>query len=60
MNTDKERRKVLKQDGAQQEEEELWNLNSVAPGRIIPISLVFSSSVFICVHLRFQTVLPCA
>jgi len=59
MNTDKEKEEILTIENNTQEHEELWNLNSIDPGCVVAVSLVFSSSVFICVHLWFQTDLPC-
>jgi hypothetical protein len=60
MNTDKERGGNLTKENSAEEDEGWWNLNSVDPGRVVPIPVVFSSSVFICVHPWFQTALPCA
>jgi hypothetical protein len=60
MNTDKERKKIGTNENNSQEQIGLWELNSVDPGSMVPTSLVFSSSVFISVHLWFQTADPCA
>jgi hypothetical protein len=60
MNTDKEREQLLTKENNYQEQRALGNLNSVDPGFLFPISFVFSRSVFICVHLWFQTAFPCA
>jgi len=60
MNTDKEREQLLTKENNNEEQRALWNLNSADPGFLFPISFVFFSSVFICVHLWFQTAFPCA
>jgi hypothetical protein len=60
MNTDKKREQILTKENNNQEHRALWDLNSVDPGFLFPISLGFSSSVFICVHPWFQTPPPCA
>jgi hypothetical protein len=60
MNTDKEREQLLTKDNNNQEQRALGNLNSVDPGFLFPISFIFSSSVFICVHPWLQTAFPCA
>jgi len=59
MNTDKERGENLRKENSAEEDEGWWNLNSVDPDHVVSIFLVFSSSVFICVHPWFQTALPC-
>jgi hypothetical protein len=60
MNTDKEREQLLTKENNYQELRALGSLNSVDPDFLFPISFVFSSSVFICVHLWLQTAFPCA
>ncbi len=60
MNTDKEREQLLTKENNYQEQRALRNLNSADPGFLFPISFVFSSSVFLCVHPWLQTAFPCA